>query len=312
MRQFYIGCAVPALVALILLEWSPWPSQLQVGESQGSQGSSASVTVQLARPIESQAAAKVPVAAVPKALQTANVSVTQQTLNTDAKAVVRAQLSPLNFTTISSELNAKIDALPLREGEWFEAGDLLVSFDCAVQQTQLQKFEAIMAIAQRNAQSNQRLYVLGAVSRLEADNSASEFLRAQADANEIKAILTKCKIVAPFNGRVVEQKMRSQQFAQTGQAVLDILDRSALELEFVAPSKWAAWITVGLSFQIRVDETNRSYPAHITRVAAKIDSISQTLKLAAVIDRAYPELSPGMSGTIEIEAAKELALKAIE
>jgi hypothetical protein len=254
----------------------------------------------------------VPVAAVPKALQTTNVSVTQQTLNADAKAVVRAQLSPLNFTTISSELNAKIDTLPLREGEWFEAGDLLVSFDCAVQQTQLQKFEAIMAIAQRNAQSNQRLYVLGAVSRLEADNSASEFLRAQADANEIKAILTKCKIVAPFNGRVVEQKMRSQQFAQTGQAVLDILDRSALELEFVAPSKWAAWITVGLSFQIRVDETNRSYPAHITRVAAKIDSISQTLKLAAVIDRAYPELSPGMSGTIEIEAAKELALKAIE
>ena len=216
------------------------------------------------------------------------------------KPSIRAQLSPLHYTTVAAELGAKVQALPFKEGESFLPGQVLVEFDCAVQQAQLSRVRATLAIAQRNASTNQRLLSLGTVSRVEAENSFSELARAKAEVQELEAMVSKCKITAPYQGKVVEQKVRSQQFVQVGQPLLDILDSSGLELEFLAPSKWAPWLKVGHVFEIRVDETGKTYPARVTRVAARIDSVSQTFKVAALVDGEYTELSPGMSGTITV------------
>lgn len=214
---------------------------------------------------------------------------------------IRAQLSPVNFTTVVAELGARVQEIPFREGEHFKEGQKLVIFDCGTPQAQYQKAKAAMAIAERNYSANKRLLALGSVGRIEYENSASEYQKAKAEADELAIVVGKCTIIAPFNGRVVEQKVRAQQFVQSGQPVLDILDNSALELEFIAPSKWSPWLVEGYKFEVRVDETGKTYPAKITRVGARIDAISQTIKVAAVIDGDYNELAPGMSGTLEIK-----------
>ena len=40
--------------------------------------------------------------------------------------------------------------------------------------------------------------------------------------------------------------------AQPGQALLDILDDSALELEFLVPSRWLSWLHSGSEFQVHL------------------------------------------------------------
>ena len=218
---------------------------------------------------------------------------------------IRAQLSPVRYTTVASELGAKVQDIPFREGENFKEGQKLVTFDCSTQQAQYGKAKATMAIAERNFITNKKLLELGAAGRIEYENSSSEYQKAKSEAQELAAVVAKCIITAPFDGRVVEQKVRSQQFVQAGQPVLDILDNSALELEFIAPSKWIGWLVPSYQFKLKVDETGKSYPAKVTRVGAKIDSNSQTVKVAAVIDGDFPDLTPGMSGTLEIAPPKE-------
>lgn len=213
---------------------------------------------------------------------------------------IRAQLSPVTFTTISAELSAKVQEIPRREGDYFKQGDTLIVFDCSAQRAQLQKSQAALSITERNFETNKKLIALGAVGQVEHDNSRSEFEKSKAEVEELTSVIGRCRTLAPFPGRVVEQRVRSQQFVQAGQPLLEILDNRALELEFIAPSRWAGWIKPGFRFQIKVDETNKSYPARVTRVGARIDSVSQTIKIAAVIDGAYLELSPGMSGTLSI------------
>ena len=51
------------------------------------------------------------------------------TENTDDRRI-RTQLVSPDAVVLSSELAAKIDALPLREGDAFKRGDKLVVFDC--------------------------------------------------------------------------------------------------------------------------------------------------------------------------------------
>jgi multidrug resistance efflux pump len=114
------------------------------------------------------------------------------------------------------------------------------------------------------------------------------------------AVLGKCSIAAPFSGRVAEQKLREQQFAQAGQAILDIIDDSVLELEFLVPSRWLVWMKPGSGFQVRIDETGKSYPARIQRLGARVDPVSQSIKVNAVIDGKFTDLMAGMSGKVQM------------
>jgi multidrug resistance efflux pump len=123
-------------------------------------------------------------------------------------------------------------------------------------------------------------------------------MKARADVEFLDVTLQKCILKAPYDGRLAEQKAREQQFVQAGQPLLEILDDSTLELEFIAPSRWLAWLKPGHAFEVRIEDTDTTYPAKLLRVAAKADPVSQSIKAVGVIDGQYPELIAGMSGRI--------------
>ena len=211
---------------------------------------------------------------------------------------IRAQLSPRRYTTLAAEIGAKINRLPLSEGAAFKQGQLLVQFDCVLQQTQLAKAEAALMAADTNWKGNQKLAELNSVGKIELDVSRAETLKAQAEVAANRALLGKCAISAPFAGRIAEQKAREQQYVQPGQALLEILDDSTLELEFIVPSRWLSWVRSGSAFQVSIDETGKSYPAKVQRIGARVDPVSQSVKLTAVIDGRFTELVAGMSGKV--------------
>lgn len=217
---------------------------------------------------------------------------------------IRAQLLPVRYTTLASEIGAKIRHLPVREGGRFMNGDLLVGFDCSVQETLLQKANAELQGARATMVANQRLAELRSVGQLDLELSQAVVAKAQADVATNQSILSKCQIHAPFAGRVAEQKVREQQFVQPGTALLDILDDSALELEFLVPSGWLRWLKTGLRFQVNIDETGKSYPAYVTRLGARVDPVSQSIKVTATIDGRHTELVAGMSGRVQLSAAR--------
>ena len=219
-----------------------------------------------------------------------------------ARQAIRAQLMPRRDTTLAAAVGAKISRLSIPEGASFRAGQTLVSFDCSVQQALLQKHQAELQAAEKTAQANDTLHKLNSVGQLELDLSVSAVQRARAELGGQQAVLDKCTIVAPFAGRVAEQKVREQQYVQAGQPLLDILDDSALELEFIVPSPWLGWLRVGSAFQVVIDETGKTYPARLTRLGARVDPVSQSLKVGAAIHGRFPELMAGMSGRVDIAA----------
>ncbi len=213
---------------------------------------------------------------------------------------IRAQLMPRRYTTIAAEIGAKINRLPVDEGGVFRAGQLLVGFDCSMQQAQLQKAQAELDGATQTHSTNQRLAELNSVGQLEVDLSKASEAKARAEVGANKAVLAKCNISAPFAGRVAEQKVREQQYVQPGQALMDIIDDSVLELEFLVPSRWLAWLRTGGKFEVQIDETGKTYPAKFTRIGARVDPVSQSVKVAAAISGRFPELIAGMSGRVQV------------
>ena len=213
---------------------------------------------------------------------------------------IRAQLMPRRYTTVAAEIPAKINELPIAEGGAFKAGETLVSFDCSIQRAQYQKAEAELDSAEQTFKSNKRLSELNSVGLLELELSRSALAKAKAELGGSKAVVEKCTVTAPFSGRVAEQKVREQQFAQLGQPLLDIIDDSVLELAFLVPSAWLRWMRVGGNFQVQIDETRKTYPARFIRIGARVDPVSQSIKVVASINGKFPELMAGMSGRVQI------------
>jgi membrane fusion protein, multidrug efflux system len=211
---------------------------------------------------------------------------------------IRAQLTPREFTTLSSEIAARIDRIATRVGEHFKKGDVLVEFDCAIPRAQIARAEAVEQQGEKTVAINRRLLQLKSIGQLEVDVSQAELAKAKADLEIARATASKCTIPAPFPGVTVEQKGREFQYTQPGQPLLDVLDDHALEVELIAPSHWLNWIKIGTTFKVKIDETDKTYPARVTRLGGRVDPVSQSVKVIGEIDGSALELLAGMSGQV--------------
>jgi RND family efflux transporter MFP subunit len=234
-----------------------------------------------------------PLAAKPAAPAT----VTKSTID---RQEIRAQLTPQRFTTLAAEIGARINRLSAKEGSSFKAGQMLIGFDCSIQAAQHQRARAALTGAETTLSANKRLTELGSIGKVEVEVSQAEVGKARAEISSTGAMLGKCQINAPFSGRIADLRVREGQYVQPGQALMEILDDSVLELEFLVPSKWLAWLAVGYGFQVKIDETGKTYPAKVLRIGARVDPVSQSIKLVAAIDGRFPDLISGMSGRINL------------
>ncbi len=209
---------------------------------------------------------------------------------------IRAQLVPQRYTTLGAEIGAKIKRISVTEGQYFRAGEVLVTFDCSIQRSQRDRAKAELAAARKTLAANRELEKLNAVGKLDLDLSASAVDRAGAELRATETVVEKCQITAPFAGRVTAQKAREMQFVQQGQELLEIIDSGALQVEFIAPSNWQPKLKPGAMFDVRIDETGRTYQARLARTGARVDPISQSIKVFATIAGQPHELIAGMSG----------------
>ncbi|MGY0196646.1 efflux RND transporter periplasmic adaptor subunit [Leptothrix sp. BB-4] len=211
---------------------------------------------------------------------------------------LRAQLTPRRYTTLAAEIGARIERLSASEGGPIREGEVLVRFDCSLQKAQQDRARTVLDVAEKQLATQRRLVELGATGRQELDAAEAEVGKTRAELRQIDVTLGKCEITAPFNGRVAEQKVRELQYVQPGQALLEVIDDGALELEFIMPSRWLQGVSVGSTVRIAVDETGRTYPARVQRLGARVDPVSQSIKVVAAIDGRHAELIAGMSGRV--------------
>jgi RND family efflux transporter MFP subunit len=206
-----------------------------------------------------------------------------------------------NRATLSSEFPAKIEAIPFRDGESFEKGDILIKFDCSLLMAQQEKARAVLDGARKKYASEKRLMTLQSGGQLELDLATAKMAEARAEVKAIQTKLEKCELQAPYTGRVVMQKAGESEFVQTGQAIIDIIETAYLEIEFIVPSHWIAKLKTDSPFLFKVGETQKSYAAKIVRPGGVVDPVSRTVTMIGRFDNIHPELIVGMSGYIQLQ-----------
>ena len=245
--------------------------------------------------VQAQTAGTPPAAATPSVAPAATKA---------AEGDIRVLLVPALETTLVSTMPGRIRAVNVSLGQSFGKGKTLVAFDCDEQVARVKMAQAELASAQETHEAKLRMQGLQQAGEVEVALAASAAERARAQVGLYQAQLSQCSIVAPFAGRAVKIGVKAHQGVNQGQPLLEIVSDGALKLRLNAPAKWVAWLKNGTRFEVKIDETGKTYPAKVTAVNARIDAVSQSIELEATIDGRAPDLLPGMSGVARFSPPK--------
>lgn len=213
---------------------------------------------------------------------------------------IRIQLTPRQQTILSTEVAGRIEVVSMREGDSFAKGQELVRLDCALHSTRLDKAIALGIEADSIEKVNSELNRLGTISTLEFTTATARKAAAEAERSLMSAIVERCSIKAPFSGKAVEILAQPYQFVAEGQELIEIIDDTELTVEMSVPSSLLPSLAPGQSYVLRIEETGKDYPAVIERIGARVDAVSQTVRLYSRVDGSFPELRVGMSGTASL------------
>jgi membrane fusion protein, multidrug efflux system len=209
----------------------------------------------------------------------------------------RGVVKSLAEATIAMEYAARINQLPVLEGESFLNGDILISFEC-------KRFNAEIAAAKANSvalelahANNKRLLSRGAIGANEVRISQAESEKARAEFLAVQARTGSCDYRAPFDGRMVERIAQEHEIPGANQPLIKIVDTTRLEVETIVPSRWLQWLKPGLNLSFLVDETGARIDASVVRVGAAVDPVSQTVTVYLALTSSDLTILPGMSGT---------------
>ena len=220
---------------------------------------------------------------------------------------VAASVEAAQATLISSRLLARIVAVSVRAGDSVSRGDLLLELENSDIRAQVQQAEAI--IGANTARLNEARQNLGRVKELQAGGvmSVADLDKAQANHDalvadlagarqaleEAKTAMAYTRILAPFDGRVVDRFAEPGDTAQPGTKLLALYNPLSLRVEAQVREIVALGLEVGQALQVEIPSMQKVVDAVIEeRVpAADPGSRSFLVKAGVAFDKS---LLPGM------------------
>jgi len=209
----------------------------------------------------------------------------------------RAVIVSLDRTIISSEIAGEIVELSRFEGDSFKKGEPLIKIDCSIYKAQKRKIDVEKEIARLEVEKNKKLDTFGSIGTFDIQISQENFNKQKAESDIAAINISRCDILAPFDGKIASKKVAKHQNIKPQEELLEIVGVDNLEAKVVVPSSWLVWLKKGMEFDLSIDETKTTIKAQVVQWDSVVDSSSQSITIRAKLIKPYDNIIPGMSAT---------------
>jgi RND family efflux transporter MFP subunit len=215
----------------------------------------------------------------------------------------------------------RVVSVPVEQGQWVRAGQVLASIDRSVQSQQARSSAAQIEVARSDASLAQanldralQLVERGFISKAEVDRltatrdaARARVSVAQAQYNELLARNARLNIIAPASGLLLERNVEPGQTVSAGSPALFVIAKGG-EMELLAQvgETDLAKLTPGVSAEVVPTGIDRAFTGQIWQLEPTIDA--QTRQGTARIALSYaPGLRPGGFATATINSGTIVA-----
>ncbi len=204
--------------------------------------------------------------------------------------------------TITAQETDVVADVMFDDGETVEAGKLLVQLNNQEELARIEELEANIGVATRQLDRVKNLRASSATSEQIFDEQQArvEALRAQLDV--AKAQLNDLQIRAPFSGLLGIREVSKGSLVRPADVITTLDDISVIKVDFSVAENHLASLAKGQ----RITASSVAYPAQtfegiISTVDSRIDPVSRSVLVRAIIDNSSARLRAGMLLLITVE-----------
>ncbi|MBD2857819.1 efflux RND transporter periplasmic adaptor subunit [Spongiibacter sp. KMU-158] len=209
-------------------------------------------------------------------------------------------LKALNATTITSSVSEKITALHFQDGQQVKKGDLIATLEQEEEQAQLLAAKAELAEHQREIDRLGKLLQTQAAARTEYDSRLSQRDQAKARIAEVQAKIDERTLRAPFSGHIGLRLVSPGALLSPGTTITTLDQLDILQLDFQLPSRAIPAVQLEQSITATSTSRDETIAGKISAIDSRVDPVSRSLTVRALVNNADLQLKPGMLMKVEI------------
>ena len=253
-------------------------------------------------------------------------------------AKVIGRLRAWRHTIVASEQAGRIINVPIFEGQPVTgATDVLAEIDDvwamlalrsaqargAQAQAQVTEAEARLERAKRQWAYLQRLFAANSSQKKEVDDAGSVVKIEEARLLHARAALAgasaesqratvqqqRVKVLAPFDGYVVQKLVETGQWVQPGTGIAEVISRGRIEAIIDVAEHLINQIRLDAPVAVQIDALQVKLEGRVRSVVPQGDNAARTFPLIVALDDRGGQLKPGMSVTVTVPTgAKQMVL----
>ncbi len=210
-------------------------------------------------------------------------------------------LEAVQGVAVTAELKGKVVRIAFEPGTMVETGDLLIEQDTSVESAQLRAAEAEVALAKINFKRSKELVAAKTISQSDFDNADAKFKQAVAQADNIRAIIGKKTIRAPFAGRLGIRQVNLGQTLNEGDEIVSLQSLDPIYVNFLLPQQRLAQVYPGLAIRLTTDAfPGQVVSGKITTINPQVDAATRNIRIQATVANPSELLRPGMYVNVSV------------
>jgi membrane fusion protein (multidrug efflux system) len=202
---------------------------------------------------------------------------------------------------VTTEIPGLVKEILFEPGAVVAKGDLLVRLDTSSEEAQLRAVQAQWDLSRLNLERERKLREENMVSQSDLDTAEATMKETQANADNIKTIIDKKNIRAPFAGRLGIRMINLGQYLDTGKPIASLQSLTPVYADFSLPQQDLPKLKTGMKVRLSTD----AFPGHpfegaLTVINPDLDASTRSVGLQATFDNAEQLLHPGMFARLEV------------
>jgi len=203
--------------------------------------------------------------------------------------------------TVTPEIAGTVRDIAFESGAVISKGELLIKLDASSEEAQLRAMEAQLDLARLNLDRERKLRQENMVSQSELDAAESTMKQTQANADNVRTVIEKKTIRAPFSGQVGIRQVNLGQYLDAGKPIVWMQTVNPVYADFSLPQQNLAQLSNGMPARLLIDAyPDRTFEGKLTAINPGLDQITRSISLRATFDNADQLLHPGMFVRVQV------------
>jgi membrane fusion protein (multidrug efflux system) len=210
-------------------------------------------------------------------------------------------LKALQGIDLTVESSGTVQDVLFRSGEKVSLHQPLIQLDSDVESATLATSQAERDLAQVEFDRARSLLTRQALSKSEYDRLAAELLKANTRVAQLKAIMAKKRILAPFAGTIGIRQIDVGDFVSSGTIIATLQDVSSLYVDFYLPEQSVPQLKLGQRVRFSVAAfPKESFEGEINAINPKVENSTRNVQVRAILSNPESKLLPGMFANLEV------------